>query len=320
MPKTSIEPTRHALNGATMGTRWSAVVFARPGHDIDALQVALQGAVDAVDAQMSTWRADSDLMRLNAAPVGAWCAVPPELMQVLDHALTIGRATNGAFDISMGDAVQAWGFGSAAADVTRIQAARARKRQPAFQTLALNGPARMACRQEDITLDLSGIAKGYGVDCLAEVLLQRGLTSGLVSIDGEVRAIGPRPDGTPWPVAVERPDPLTRAAHSVLALEKGAVATSGDYRHRVQVGRRSLSHTMDPRTGAPLTTSPASVTVWAETCMAADAMATALMVMGVADGRAFALLRHIDALFLTHDNDAITAHGTGPLFGVDAQA
>ena len=130
-----------------------------------------------------------------------------------------------------------------------------------------------------------------------------------------MRAFGLRPDGTPWAVAVEAPDPSRRAAHSLLALHDAAVATSGDYRHRVQAGGRDLSHTMDPRRGAPLLAPPASVTVVAQTCAEADAWASALMVRGEAEGCALARRRGLDALFLLREGTGLRAVAVGRLFG-----
>lgn len=124
MSKTSTDPRRHALpNGATMGTRWSALFYTAEGFDPAPIRYALQIAVDEVDAQMSMWKPDSDLMRLNACPVGEWITVPERLMDVLRLSLDIGRTSGGAFDISVGDAVNAWGFGPAAADQNLIREA-----------------------------------------------------------------------------------------------------------------------------------------------------------------------------------------------------
>src|SRR5690606_23176156 len=125
MPKTCSDPCRHALSGPTMGTRWSALFFTPPGFDARPVQTALQKAVDEVDAHMSTWKPDSDLMRLNRAPIGVSVAIPDDLAHVLALGLRIGRASGGAFDIGMGDAVHAWGFGPAAADVQGIRTAMA---------------------------------------------------------------------------------------------------------------------------------------------------------------------------------------------------
>lgn len=137
--------------------------------------------------------------------------------------------------------------------------------------MQLDPAARQVPKAAPVTLDLNGIAKGYGVDRLAETLRRLGIGEGLVGIDGEMRALGLRPNGAPWAVAIEAPDPERRAARSVLALQDAAVATSSDYRHRVRAGGRDLSYTMDPRRGAPLATPPASVTVVARDCALTDA-------------------------------------------------
>lgn len=306
MSKMSTDLSRHALNGPTMGTRWSALFFATPDFDPGPVQGALQAAVDAVDAQMSTWKPESDLMRLNAAPVGAWQAVPSELARVLALGLTIGRASGGAFDIGMGEAVRAWGFGPEDADPQAIRAAMKAPRQRAHEVLELDG--NRARKTAPLMLDLNGIAKGYGVDRLAEMLHDHGIDNALVGIDGEMRAMGLRPDGAAWTIAVEAPDRNQRTPHSILTLQDAAVATSGDYRHFVKVQGRTLSHTMDPQRGAPLLCSPASVTVIAPTCAEADAWATALMVAGSDAGARMAAKCGLDALFLTRD-DAEGVHG-----------
>ncbi len=203
MSKMSTESARIALNGPTMGTRWSALFFAEPDFDPAPILAALQAAVEEVDGQMSTWNAGSDLMRLNAAPVGEWVAVPAQLAAVLRLGLEIGRASGGAFDIGMGDAVTAWGFGPDKATSEAIRAAMEACRQPAHEVLEIDG-ARVR-KSTPIALDLNGIAKGYGVDRLAETLRDYGITDALVGIDGEMRAMGLRPDGAAWAIAVEAP-------------------------------------------------------------------------------------------------------------------
>lgn len=319
MSKISTERARIALNGPTMGTRWSALFFADRGRDTDAIRAALQAAVDEVDTQMSTWNAASALMRINAAPVGDWVMVPEQLRSVLRLGLEIGSASGGAFDIGMGDAVTAWGFGPGAAAPEGIRAAMDALRRPAQEVLEIEG---MQLRKTaPIALDLNGIAKGYGVDRLAETLRDHGIADALVGIDGEMRAIGLRPDGEAWTIAVEAPYPDRRAPHSVLALQDAAVATSGDYRHCVEVQGRRLSHTMDPRRGAPLIASPASVTVVARTCAEADAWATALMVLGAERGADLARQRGLDALFLLRDDEGnAMGVGVGRLFSEEPAA
>ncbi|MBZ4023319.1 thiamine biosynthesis protein ApbE [Rhodobacter sp. TJ_12] len=286
MSKTStdLDLARHSLNGATMGTRWSVTFHAPPGTDLATLQAEFQTAVDRVDDQMSTWKPHSDLMRFNAAPVGAWHPLPAELQEVLGCALEIGRASGGAFEIGMGDAVRAWGFGPAPADETAIRAALHRPRRPSYEVLDLDPTQRRARKTAPITLDLCGIAKGYGVDCLIAVAKRHGIAHALASIDGELRALGPRPDGQGWAVALEKPQIGHRDMQAMFEIQDIALATSGDYRHFVKIGPHHLAHTMDPATGAPLRGGPASVTVLAETCMRADAIASAVMVLGETRG------------------------------------
>lgn len=319
MSKMSTESARIALNGPTMGTRWSALFFAGPALDPAPIRTALQAAVDEVDGQMSTWKPDSDLMRLNAALVGEWIALPARLAEVLRLGLRIGRISGGAFDIGMGDAVTAWGFGPKAAAPEGIRAAMKAPRRPADQALEFEGDR--ICKIAPIALDLNGIAKGYGVDRLVETLRDHGIADALVGIDGEMRAMGLRPDGEAWSIAVEAPDAERRTPHSILALQDAAVATSGDYRHWVEVQGRRLSHTMDPRRGAPLIASPASVTVVARSCAEADAWATALMVLGLEKGAELARKEGLDALFLLREDcGSVRGVGVGRLFSEEPAA
>lgn len=314
MSKMSTEPMRNALNGPTMGTRWSALFFAGPGIDPEPVRAALQAAVDEVDAQMSTWKPGSDLMCLNAAPVGAWVAVPDRLREVLRLGLEIGRASDGAFDIGMGDAVTAWGFGPIAATPDRIRTAMRTDRAPAHDALEIGAGNGLVRKTSPVALDLNGIAKGYGVDRMAETLAAHGIDDALVGIDGEIRALGLRPDGQAWTIAVEAPDADRRAPHSILALQDAAVATSGDYRHWVEVRDRRLSHTMDPERGAPVLASPASVTIVARTCAEADAWATACMVKGSLEGGGLARRSNLSALFIDREGHHLRETRVGRLF------
>ena len=304
--KTSIEAAplvRCALNGPTMGTRYAAVLFAPEGMATDPLAAALFDAVDRVDWQMSTWKPDSDLNRLNAAPVGEWVAIPRELMTVLAEALKIGRATKGAFDIGVGGLVSAWGFGPGTRqpDRLRIAAASERPRAPTMEALQLDVTTSRARKAAPLTLDLSGIAKGFGVDEMARVMDAFGIRSWLVGIDGQMRARGLKPDGTPWAVAHERPDRHSREAMGVIELTDMAVATSGNYRHWVEMDGTLLSHTMDPGTHRPIANGIASVSVLATTCMTADAWATAFMVLGAEAARRLAADLGMGTIFVFDD-------------------
>lgn len=308
MPRTLTDPVV-SFGGSTMGSRWSVLI---DDCAVDPeLQARLQAAVDEVDAQMSTWKPDSDLMRLNAAPLDTWVPLPTPLLTVLEAGLAISRQTGGAFEMNIGDAVRAWGFGPDSIDLGAIRLAGSSRRSPAIAALELDPSNRRARKSAPLALDLSGIAKGFGVDRLAETVRDTGCAATLCAIDGEVRATGLRRDGRPWAIAVEMPDEGKGSPHSLLALEDRAVATSGDYRHFVTVRGARLSHTMDPRHGAPLVAAPASVTVLSGACMAADAMATALMVMGESAGLAFARDHAMSVLFLRRLSGGTVAAGTG---------
>ena len=301
---TEVAPmVRHALNGPTMGTRYGAVFFVPDGMATEALAVALFDAVDRVDRQMSTWKPESDINRLNAAPVGEWVTIPRELMTVLAEALKIGVATNGAFDIGLGALVSAWGFGPGPRqpDQSRITAASELPRAATTAALQLDVSASCARKTAPLGLDLSGIAKGFGVDEMARIMDASGIRSWLVGIDGEMRARGLKPEGTPWAVAHERPDRYRREAMGVIELTDMAVATSGNYRHWVELDGKLLSHTMDPGTHRPVANRITSVSVLAPTCMVADAYATAFMVLGAEAARKLAADMGFGTIFVFDD-------------------
>lgn len=299
-----------------MGTRWSALLYAPPEADIPALDIALARAVGRVDHQMSTWKPDSDLMRLNAASPGTWVSLPRELMRVLAKGLEIGRLSGGAFDVGVGRLVDAWGFGSAGSvpDKDAIRAALHERPPPTHTVLELDAPGARARKHGRFDLDLSGIAKGFAVDEMSRTMKAFGIRDALVGLDGELEASGTRPDGTPWRIAVEKPDYELRSPLGIIELQDAAVATSGDYRHWIEVGGTRLSHTMDRSRGGPADNGIASVSVVAPTCMEADAWATALMVLGPTDGKALARKYGFDALIVERSGVALRQTGIGRTF------
>ncbi len=307
---------RHVLSGATMGTRYSATFLAAETVDLGALESALFATVDLVDRQMSTWKPDSDLMRINRAPVEKWVSMPPELAQVVTTALDIGRASDGAFDIAVGDIVHAWGFGAGGGtpDNAAISACLGAPPTPATKALEISPDGTSIRKRAPVELDLSGIAKGYAVDRMIDCLHTFGITNALAALDGELRAVGSDEGEKPWAVAIEKPDYDRRAPMGVLELYDHAIATSGDYRHWVDVGAARLSHTMDPGTGGPTRSSVASVSVVADTCIEADAWATALLVRGRTAGPALAEALNLSALFIFRDGNELVDLGVGPLF------
>lgn len=254
-----------------MGTGWS-LRAAAPPPDAGA---RVEAALARVVAQMSQWEAESDLSRINRAPPGTWHAVPPEFAQVVAAALDIAAASGGAFDPGLGRLTESWGFGSAGS-VDRVPDDDARDGKWRIDY----DPDRQCVRRgEGALLDLSGIAKGYGVDLAAEALLDAGVRHFLLEVGGELRGERIRPDGQPWWVDVEMP-PSCALPPWRIALHDLSVATSGNYRRGFTVDGRHYSHSFDPRTERPIVSNVASVTVLHRRCMMADGWATALTVVG----------------------------------------
>jgi FAD:protein FMN transferase len=317
MPKMSSELVaqcqRITLHGPTMGTRWSATLDADDSLDVKALQQDLVDVVDQVDQQMSPWKPESDLMRVNRAPVDAWVSLPAEMLEVLVCALEVHQQSAGAFDPCVGELVNAWGFGAAcdAPDAHAIRIARQSQPPSAHACLELDRAAGRVRKRVPLQLDLCGIAKGYAVDRMAQVLQKHGVRHALAALDGELRAVGGQSGGLPWRVALESPELDRRAVRGVIELEDLAVATSGDYRRYLDVGGARLAHTMDPRRWVPVNNGVASVTVLARTCMQADAWATALLVAGPGEGLAMAQRMGMDVLFLLRGGAGLTELGLG---------
>ena len=313
---------RARLHGPTMATRWSVLCDIDPALEQTVLHRALAAAVEQVDQQMSPWKPDSDLSRLNRAAPEAWVALPPEMLTVLARALEVARQSGGAFDPTVGALVDAWGFGAArgAPDAAAIRAATQAMHRPAYQNLELEPANGRARKHAPLQVDLCGIAKGYAVDRMIDVLKQHGVAHALAALDGELRALGGQADGQPWAVALESPTPGQRSAHGVLELQDLAVATSGDYRHFVQVGTERLAHTMDARRATPVRNDVASVTVLAPEGMSADAWATALLVAGGDHGLALAQRLGLEVLFLVRRAGRLVDLGLGRFDGRTAGA
>lgn len=296
-----------------MGTTWSVKIAGSPGHaSREDLDTAIGERIEALEQSMSTYREDSELSEFNRYQGDDWVPVSPELCEVVEAALAVGTASGGAFDVTIGPVVDLWGFGpgdareappapeevQAALDTTGAQFLYADCDRPALRK------ARPALR-----VDLSAIAKGYAVDAVSELLDTAGIEDYLVEIGGELKAHGRHPAGRDWSIGIELPDPGGRSVRAALPLADRAVATSGDYRNFFEFEGVRYSHEIDPRTGAPVSHGLAAVTVVAKTAMAADAWATALLVLGPADGVQLAKELGLSALFQQQGLDDVITTG-----------
>lgn len=297
------------LAGQTMGTTWSVKLVVPATHTTKALQRGIQQELDCVVAQMSTWDAGSDLSRFNASPTAGWHALPQACFSVIAAAMEVARLSAGAYDPTVGPLVNLWGFGPHPRRDTppRNDAITAARVHCGWARIEMDHAHQRVRQPGGVYIDLSAIAKGYGVDQIGRYLREIGCTSFLAEVGGELLGHGIKPDGQPWWVELEHPagDAATNAP-IIVALHGLAVATSGDYRRYFDAAGRRYAHTIDPRTGAPVAHRLASVTVLHRQCMLADAQSTALMVLGSVAGLPYATHHGIAARFIDRDGARYT--------------
>ena len=298
------------LDGPAMGARYSVTI----GSVLDARAKAraaavVSGELARIDALMSNWRADSEVERVNRSRTTAPIAVSRELAELVAIARRVSGVSGGAFDITVAPVVQAWGFGPSRELITQPTDAQLALARVAVGYRLLDvAPAQrtLTKRRPDTSCDLSGVAPGYAADRIAAALAALGHRDLLVDVGGEIKALGRRPDGSPWRVAVAAPprsedaDSWTaRDAAATVALSGLALATSGDYRDfRIDASGRRQPHIIDPRTARPVRHALASATVVRPSAADADALATALMVLGPDEGAALAEREHLAAYFI----------------------
>ena len=290
------------FTGSTMGTTYDLKLVPAPGQTIPGdFQAQIDRLLVRVNQRMSTYDPDSELSRFNRNPSTDWVAVSPELLEVVTEALRISELSGGAFDITVGPLVNLWGFGpeSRREEPPADRAiAQARERVGYWRLHARAEPPALKKDRADLYVDLSGIAKGYGVDQLAALVETTGIQDYLVSIAGEVRVKGKNGQGQPWTIAIEKPVPGQRAVERLIRPGDRGVSTSGDYRNFFEREGRRYSHIIDPRTGRPIPQTLASVTVLGARSMEADAIATALMAAGAEPGFRLASEHRLAAYFL----------------------
>lgn len=293
------------FGGHTMGTAYVVKIAgaALSAPRLEALHADVQSALDGVDRGLSLHRADSELSRLNRHGAATPLEVSRDLYAVLAAAREVSAVSQGAFDVSVAPLVHAWGFGPERH--TRLPAdeqLRAGRAALGWQGLALHADTRSVSKAHaGLKADLGGIAKGHGVDLAALALEAAGIEHYMVEVGGEVRTRGRNAAGQAWRIGIEEPDAMPQRARSVLPLSGQALATSGDYRFYYEQAGRRYSHEIDPRTAAPIAHGLASVSVVAPTAMMADALATALIVMGPDRGPALAGQLGLPALFIVRE-------------------
>ena len=306
------------LSGATMGTTYSIKIIVPNGerHLAEKLQVAIDSRLQAFNQSLSTYISDSEIVTLNQAPVGEWLPVSERFLAVLTLSQQISQLSGGAFDATVAPLVNLWGFGPdwkahkapAASDIEQALSSIG------YQYIEIDSAQSRIKKLINVSLDFSAVAKGYGVDEIAELLWAEGFHHFMVEIGGELRLHGHNGEGKTWRIGVE--SPAAGGKIRPIAVSEVGVATSGDYRNYFEQDGVRFSHTIDPTTGRPITHNLASVTVIAATAARADALATAFTVMGgdqamaLAEERGIAiyLIERVDEGFSTRASTAFAPY------------
>lgn len=280
-------PETIEFGGATMGSMYRVKIA--DAKVPRGLVAAARGAVDAafrtVDEAMSTHRAESELSRFNDLASLRPVQLSPDMQAIFALARDVNAMTRGAFDVTVGPLVDAWGFGRGRRErVVGDDERRVLERRVGMELLQLDARAGTLVKAAyGVRADLSGIAKGFGIDKAAQALDALGIQDYLIDAGGEVRTRGRNGDGLPWQVAIEQPVPGPRRPRYVVPLSDCAMATSGDYRICFERNGRRYSHEIDPATGLPIDGRLASVSVVAPTGALADALGK-LIVLGPEKG------------------------------------
>lgn len=287
------------FGGPTMGSHYSVKYVQAEGVPS---QEHLQGEVERmlaeIDRQMSTWRADSDLSRFNRLPVGACMVMPEPVLELVRFGDQISASSGGAFDLTVQPLMELWGFGAQSRGHRLPADEEIAAVLPSIGQRHLRVDGERLCKDAFVRLDLDAIAAGAAVDRIAAHLVGLGVRSFLLEITGELKAVGRKPDGSPWMIAIEAPRTDRIEEQRRLELDGLGLSTSGDYRNYFEVGGKRYSHTFDPRTGRPVEHDLASVSVVDASVLRADGLSTTLMVLGPEQGMAYAEREGIAALFI----------------------
>lgn len=278
----SQKPEVVKLSGETMGTRYHITLLPSEDFDADTAQRDLDALLQAFNQIASTYEPRSEVNAISAMTLDEWHDISHTLSDMLLISLEINWLTGGAFDVTISPLVELWGFGAERRPqhVPSQSAINAALGEVGFRHLELDLAEPRLKLKQPVTVDLSGVAKGYGVDMVAEWLQRQGIANYLVEIGGEIRAAGHSLRGDAWRVGIEKPQGLGAGVQQAIRIDGVGLATSGDYRNYFEENGKRYSHTLDPVTGFPIDHRTASVTVIAETAAYADALATGLLVLG----------------------------------------
>jgi thiamine biosynthesis lipoprotein len=307
------------MTGKTMGTTYSIKVVQAADEQIDiaALQAEIDDALIQVNALMSTYDPDSELSQLNRTEAGQAFTISEQTEFVLQEAIRLNKVSEGTLDVTVGPLVNLWGFGpDKRPEVipTDSQLNEIRDYVGIDKFRLQDGVVTKL--HSKLYIDLSTIAKGYGVDVVADIIEQNQIDNYLVEIGGEMRVAGTKANGSNWRIAIEKPTIGERAVQNIISIGNNAIATSGDYRNYYEQDGIRYSHLIEPNTGKPITHNLVSVTVVHSSSMTADGLATALNVMGAERAKALAVKNNIAVFMIVKEGDEFVEYAS-PAFAQD---
>jgi len=300
------------ISGNTMGTTFTVKIvknnFLHLGDynlKVKEIEEGIHGLLKDINMKMSTWISDSEISLFNKADRDKWVGISGETALVLSAALKISDLTSGSFDITIGPLINLWGFGPdrRPVRVPSEEDIKTAKEITGYKKLSLRSSPPSAKKEaSELYCDLSGIAKGYGVDSVAVFLDSKGFYNYLVEIGGEISVRGNNGKGEEWRLGVLSPDGLN-SIKKIIKIGDKAMATSGDYHNYFEKKGVRYSHIIDPETGRPIAHKLVSVTVIMDNCMEADALATGITVMGPEKGYEFAVKNSIPIYMIVSDGE-----------------
>lgn len=302
------------FQGETMGSHYHVTVVNPPeGLAEGALGNDIATRLAFLHSTLTSFDDNSEVAHFNASPIGQWTPVSRDLFAVLAMSQQVSRESGGAFDVTVAPLIELWGFGRRNTDdqIPSDEAIAAARQQVGYSGLELDESHTSARRVRPVIINVSSLGDGYGADAVDAVLRAHGCTDYLVDVAGEMRVRGGSPRGDAWRVAIEAPDEMPGTVYKALRLADGwAVSTSGDYRNYFERDGVRYSHTIDPVTGRPIVHKLASVTVVGRDAMRADALSTALMVVGPDRGMALAKALGLNAFFIIRQDGGFVARFT----------
>lgn len=301
------------LAGRTMGTTYSVKYYGDLDKKVG--KQLIDDELKAVNNSMSTYIKDSELSLLNKDKSGKAVKVSRQLFKVLDSAVAVSKQSQGAFDVTVGPAVNLWGFGpDGKRRVPNFIQVKEVLKNIGYQNIELDYDGfRIKKLNPNIYIDLGAIAKGHGVDRVGLLLEKNGIRAYMVEIGGEVRTRGIKSNGAPWKIGIESPKDGREAYTSTVNITGKSIATSGNYRNFFKSKGKFYSHTIDPKTAKPVSHKLISASVIHDNCMTADALATALMVLGPKDGVEFIQQNKL-AAFLIYEEETKLKTYSSPTF------